>query len=135
MPVDTQQIMDAANRLGEMVAQHPAIDRYKQAQKSLSDDPEASRLLNDFNRQLMTLARQEETGMPVSDAQRHSLENLQSQLASHLKIKNLNMAQVEFIDLLRRVSDAIRSKIADQPNGPGPASGAGAAGAGPRTVM
>jgi cell fate (sporulation/competence/biofilm development) regulator YlbF (YheA/YmcA/DUF963 family) len=136
MPVDTQQIMDAANRLGEMVAQHPAIDRYKQAQKSLAEDPEASRLLNDFNRQLMTLARQEETGMPVSDAQRHQLENLQSMLASHLKIKSLNMAQVEFIDLLRRVSDAIRSKISDQPNGGGAGAPAGAgAGAGPRTVM
>jgi cell fate (sporulation/competence/biofilm development) regulator YlbF (YheA/YmcA/DUF963 family) len=132
MPVDTQQIMDAADKLGLMVAQHPAIDKYKQAQKSLADDPDASRLLNDFNRQLMTLARQEESGMPVSDAQRHQLETLQSQLASHLKIKALNMAQVEFIDLLRRVSDAIRSKISDQPNGPGPGAGGGA---GPRTVM
>jgi hypothetical protein len=75
--------------------------------------------------------------MPVSDAQRHQLENLQSMLASHLKIKNLNMAQVEFIDLLRKVSDAIRSKIADQPNGPGGAGGGApaGAGAGPRTVM
>ena len=26
MPVDTQQIMDAADKLGQMVAQHPAID-------------------------------------------------------------------------------------------------------------
>jgi len=132
MPVDTQQIMDAADKLGQMVAQHPAIDKYKQAQKSLAEDPDASRLLNDFNRQLMTLARQEESGLPVSDAQRHSLEGLQAQLASHLKIKALNMAQVEFIDLLRRVSDAIRSKISDQPNGPGPSAGGGA---GPRTVM
>ena len=132
MPVDTQQIMDAADKLGQMVAQHPAIDKYKQAQKALADDPDASRLLNEFNRQLMTLARQEESGMPVSDAQRHSLEGLQAQLASHLKIKALNMAQVEFIDLLRRVSDAIRSKISDQPNGPGPS---GAAAAGPRNVM
>ena len=70
--------------------------------------------------------------MPVSDAQRHQLESLQTQLASHLKIKALNMAQVEFIDLLRRVSDSIRSKISDQPNGPGPSAGAGA---GPRSVM
>src|SRR5256885_2886449 len=120
MPVDTQQIMDAADKLGQMVAQHPAIDKYKQAQKSLADDPDASRLLNDFNRQLMTLARQEESGMPVSDAQRHQLESLQTQLASHLKIKALNMAQVEFIDLLRRGSGSIRSQISDQPNRPRP---------------
>ena len=111
MPVDTQQIMDAADKLGLMVAQHPAIDKYKQAQKSLAEDPDASRLLNDFNRQLMTLARQEETGMPVSDAQRHSLEGLQAQLASHLKIKALNMAQVEFIDLLRKITQTIQKPL------------------------
>src|SRR5258706_10394463 len=115
MPTDTTQIMDAADKLGQLVAQHPAIDKYKQAQKSLSEDPDASRLLNEFNRQLMTLARQEESGMPVSDAQRHQLEGLQAQLASHLKIKALNMAQVEFIDLLRRGHRALLSQISPQP--------------------
>ena len=41
--------------------------------------------------------------MPISDAQRTALESLQSRIMSHLKIKNLNMAQVEFYDLLRKV--------------------------------
>jgi cell fate (sporulation/competence/biofilm development) regulator YlbF (YheA/YmcA/DUF963 family) len=127
MPVDTQQILDAAENLGKLVAQHPAIERYRQAQKSLSDDPDAGRLLNDFNRQLMNLARQEEAGMPVSDAQRHQLENLQGQLAAHLKVKALNVAQVEFMDLMRRVSESIRKHAAESPAGagaPAPAPGA-----------
>ena len=29
MPVDTQQIMDEAVKLGDLVAQHPAVARYK----------------------------------------------------------------------------------------------------------
>jgi cell fate (sporulation/competence/biofilm development) regulator YlbF (YheA/YmcA/DUF963 family) len=123
MPVDTTQIMEAAEKLGQMVAQHPAVDKYKAAQKSLQEDPDATRMMNEFNRQLMTLARQEESGMPVSDAQRHSLENLQTQLAAHLKVKALNMAQVEFIDLMRKVSDAIRRYVSDQPQGGGPGGG------------
>jgi len=131
MPVDTQQILDAADSLGKLVAQHPAIDRYHQAQKSLSDDPNATRLLNDFNRQLMTLARQEESGMAVSDAQRHQLENLQSQLASHLKVKALNLAQMEFVDLLRKVNDAIRRHVAESAGAPGN----GGAAPGPRVVV
>ena len=130
---DTQEILDAAERVGKMVAQHPAVDRYRQAQKSLTDDPDATRLLNEFNRQIMTLSRQEEAGMPVTDAQRHQLESLQGQLASHLKVKNLNLAQVEFIDLLRRVSDAIRKQVADATGAAPPGSGNG--GAGPRVVM
>ncbi len=129
MPVDTQQIMDAADKLGQMVAQHPAIEKYKQTQKSVAEDADAARLMNDFNRHLMTLARQEESGMPVTDAQRHQLESLQAQLASHIKVKALSMAQVEFIDLMRKVSDAIRSKMSDaQP-------AASSANSGPKIVM
>lgn len=132
MPVDTKQIMDAAEKLGQMVAQHPAVESYRQAQKSLSDDPDAARLLNEFNRQLMTLARQEESGMPITDAQRQQLENLQAQIAGHLKVKNLNIAQMEFVDVLRKVSDAIRKHVSEAPAA-APAGGGGAAG--PRIVM
>ena len=126
MPVDTQQILDSADKLGTLVAQHPAVSRYQQAQEVLAKDPDAGRLLNEFNRQIMTLARQEEQGMPVTDAQRHQLETLQVQLSSHLKIKSLNIAQMEFVDLMRKVSDAIRRHIAEPASpGDGPTQGPG----------
>ena len=115
MPVDTKQIMDMAEQLGKLASQHPAVDAYKQAQKGLAEDADAGRLLNEFNRQIMNLSRQEESGMPVSDAHRHQLEMLQTQLASHIKVQALNRAQVEFVDILRRVSDTIRKHVAEQP--------------------
>src|SRR5688572_22393942 len=133
---DTQEILDAAEKVGKMVAQHPAVERYQKAQKSLSEDPDAARLMNDFNRAIMTLSRQEESGMPITDAQRHQLEGLQAQLASHLKVKALNMAQVEFIDLLRKVSDSIRKQVADASGmAGGPGNGGAGGGPGPRVVM
>ena len=130
MPVDTDQIIAEAEKLGQLVAQHPAIARYKQAQKAVAEDPEAGRLLADFDRQLETLGRQEQSGMPVTDAQRMQLESLQSRIISHIKIKALNMAQVEFVDLLRKVTQTIQKPLADQP--PGGAGGGGAGG--PRMV-
>src|SRR5256714_7409736 len=129
MAVDTDQIIQEAEKLGQLVAQHPAIARYKQAQKAVSDDPEAGRLLADFDRQLETLGRQEQSGMPVTDAQRMQLESLQSRIISHIKIKALNMAQVEFVDLLRKVTQTIQRPLVDSPAGGG--GGAGGAG-GPR---
>lgn len=113
MPTDTQTILDAAEKLSQMVADHPATARYKAAQKSVTDDPEASRLLSEFDRQIETLARQEQSGVPVSDVQRQGLESLQSRIISHLKIKNLNMAQVEFIDLLRKVNQTIQRPLTE----------------------
>ena len=122
MPTDTQQIMDAAEKLSQMVADHPATARYKAAQKSVAEDAEAARLLGDFDQQIERLARQEQSGMPITDAQRAQLESLQSRIVSHIKIKNLNLAQVEFIDLLRKINQTIQRPLTES-------AGAGAAGA------
>jgi cell fate (sporulation/competence/biofilm development) regulator YlbF (YheA/YmcA/DUF963 family) len=113
MPVDYAQIMDEAEKLGKLVAQHPIIDRYKQAQKSVSEDPEAGRLLADFDKQVESLGRQEQSGMPITDAQRQQIESMQSRIISHIKIKNLNLAQVEFVDLLRKISQQIQKQLVD----------------------
>ena len=127
MPVDTQQLMDEAEKLGRLVAQHPAVARYKQAQKSVADDPEAGRLLADMDRQIEALSRQEQSGLPITDAQRMALESSQNRVVSHIKIKNWNMAQVEFVDLLRKITQTIQRQLGDQPAGGPP--GADRAGA------
>ena len=111
MAADLQQIMSEAEKLGQLVASHPAVEKYKQAQKALTDDPDASRSLAEFDRQLENLARQEQTGMPVTDAQRQQLESLQTRIVSNIKVKALNMAQVEFIDLLRKVNQTVLKPV------------------------
>lgn len=132
MPTDTQQILDMAEKLGDLLKDHPAVARYKTAQKSVAEDAEAGRLLAEFDRQLEMLGRQEQAGMPVTDAQRQKLEAMQGQIISHLKIKALNLAQMEFMDLLRKVSQTYQRKLVDQP--PGGAAPAGTAAA-PRIVQ
>jgi cell fate (sporulation/competence/biofilm development) regulator YlbF (YheA/YmcA/DUF963 family) len=128
MPADTQQILDEANKLADMVAQHPAVENYRKAQKAVADDPDASRSMSEFQRTLETLARQEAQGMPVTDAQRSQLENLQGRIVSNIKVKALNLADVEFWDLLRKVNQAVLSKIADAAPSAGGGAGAGAGG-------
>jgi len=129
MPADTQQILAEADKLGQLVAQHPAVEKYKQAQKAVADDAEANRAMMEFERQLDTLGRQEAAGMPITDAQRQQLEAVQSRIVSNIKVKALNMAQVEFVDLLRKVNQAVQSKVVDvSPQGRGPAGGGGQGG-------
>ena len=130
MPVDTQQIMDEAEKLGRLVAQHPAVERYKQAQKAVAEDPEASRLLADFERTLAKLDQQAQAGLPVTDAQRDQLEAMQGKIISHIKVKALNMSQVEFVDLLRRITQTIQKPLSDAP-----AAKAGSPAGGPMPTM
>jgi len=121
MPVDTPQILEQAEKLGQMLKEHPAVQRFKSAQKAVGEDAEASRLLGEFDRQLEALGRQEQQGRPITDAQRLQLESLQSKIVSHIKIKNLNLAQVEFVDLLRKISQTYQRLLADAPAPPAPA--------------
>jgi cell fate (sporulation/competence/biofilm development) regulator YlbF (YheA/YmcA/DUF963 family) len=122
----TESILAEADKLGQLVAQHPAVERYKSAQKAVADDPDAGRAMAEFERQLENLARQEATGMPITDAQRGQLEAAQSRIVSNIKVKNLSMARVEFIDLLRKVTQAMQSKVV----GPADGNPAGRGGAG-----
>lgn len=137
MPVDTQQIMDEAVKLGQLVAQHPAVARYKQARETVDKDPEATRMLSDLDRQIENLTRQQQSGLPITDAQQQQLEFMQNRIVSHIKIKALNLAQVEFVDLLRRVTQTIQRQLTESPTaapGPGPA-GAAAPSSGPKLTF
>jgi cell fate (sporulation/competence/biofilm development) regulator YlbF (YheA/YmcA/DUF963 family) len=125
MPSDVPEILTAAEKLGQLVSQHPVIGRYRDAQRAVSQDAEASRLMTDFGKQIEALARQEQSGMPITDAQRQQLEAIQSRIASNLKVKALNLAEVEFTDLLRRVSQTWQRPLAE-------VAGRGGAGAGAR---
>jgi cell fate (sporulation/competence/biofilm development) regulator YlbF (YheA/YmcA/DUF963 family) len=129
MAVDTQQIMDEATKLGDVVATHPAVARYKDARRAVEQDPDANRLLAEFDRQIEALGRQQQQGLPVTDAQQQALEALQSRIVSHLKIKALNLAQVEFVDLLRRITQTIQGRLNLQE---APGAGPGGGGGGPR---
>jgi cell fate (sporulation/competence/biofilm development) regulator YlbF (YheA/YmcA/DUF963 family) len=135
MPTDTQSILDAAEKIGELVKDHPAFERYRSAAKTVSEDPEAGRLVADFNRQLETLLRQEQSGMPVSDAQHAQLESLQTRIASHIKMKALHMAQTDFYDLMRKITQTIQKPLAEVAGGGGGGGARPGAGAAPRITM
>lgn len=114
---ELNEILDAANKLGEMVAKHPAVQKYKDAQKAVSADPEAGRLLGDFEKELVSLSRQEQSGLPVTEAQQQKLQAIQSRIVSNLRIKALNLAEVEFYDLLRKVNQAVLRQVSPPPSG------------------
>jgi cell fate (sporulation/competence/biofilm development) regulator YlbF (YheA/YmcA/DUF963 family) len=118
MADDLQTLLDAADNLGKLVAKHPAVAKYRDAQRAVSQDAEASRLMADFSRQIEGLARQEQTGMPITDAQRTQLEGLQSRIASHIKVKALNLAEVDFTDVLRKVSQSWQKHLAETTSAP-----------------
>ncbi|HEX8324959.1 MAG TPA: YlbF family regulator [Tepidisphaeraceae bacterium] len=122
MPVDTQAILDAAKTVGDLLAQHPAVEKFKQSQKALADDPAASKMLAEFNSVLTQISHNERAGMPPTEEQRKKYELLQQQIAGHLKFKSYSMAEYELTDLLRKISQTWQKPLA-RPGAAGAAAG------------
>ena len=120
MPADTQAVLDAAQKVADLLATHPAVEKHKAAQKALQDDPVSSKLLKEFNSVLTQISHNERAGLPPTEEQRKKFELLQTQIASDLKFKSYSMAEYDLTDLLRKVSQTWQKPLAA-------ARGAGAA--------
>lgn len=112
MPTDTQTVLDAAQKVADLLEQHPAVEKYKQAQKTLQDDPDSASLLKEFNSVLTQIAHNERAGLPPTDEQRRKFEGLQTQIAGHIKFKAYSIAEFELTDLLRKVSQTWQKPLA-----------------------
>lgn len=133
-----QEILDAADALGKQIAEHEAAEKFEQATKALDDDVEAQRAVNDFQRHLQTLAEKQRNHQPIEPAEKQKLEELQMAVAMNIKVRALQQAQMDFLDLLREVmtrieQNAVGEEQAAAATGAAPAPGGagGAGGAGP----
>ncbi len=107
------EIMSTARKLGDLVAKHPTIRKYADAQEALSRDTDATRLLGEFERKAQVLMRNEQMGQPVTESERRELEQLQQQIASNIRVKAYSIAQTDMTDLLRKVSQAWQRPVAE----------------------
>ncbi len=120
-----QDAIAAAEKLGDLVAKHPVFEQYAKASKSLRDDPDAGRLLQQFEQKAMVLSRNEQMGQPVTQTERQELEQMQQTIAGNIRVKAFSIAQADMTDMLRKVSQAWQKPVAkaqgedDAPGGPG----------------
>ncbi len=112
----TEQIIDAARELGKMIGAHETAKKLETIAKKLEADVEAQRVLNDHNRHLQTLAEKEQAGTPIEVEDKQKLEQLQNQVAQNSLLREFQMVQMDYLDLMRRVEAAMVSRP-DVPSG------------------
>ncbi|MEM7626588.1 MAG: YlbF family regulator [Planctomycetota bacterium] len=106
-PSDTPAVLEAAQRLGTLIAKHPATQKLEGLLKQLDGDTDAQRLMNDLNRHRQTLADKQTKGEPIEVEDKHKLETLQQNVAGNAILRELQMAQMDYVDLMRKVDGTI----------------------------
>ncbi|BAM03585.1 YlbF family regulator [Phycisphaera mikurensis] len=107
---DKQAILDAATEVGKLLKGSDAVERLNAAAKAFRDDVTAQRTVVDFNRFLQTLAQKESQGQPIEVEDKRKLTELQDKVASDPQLRNMQKAQMDYVDLLRAVDQAIQAQ-------------------------
>lgn len=104
---DTDAILEAADQLGKLIADHEATRKLDGLLKQLDADTDAQRLMNDLNRHRQTLAEKQAEAKPIEVEDKRKLEQLQQDVAAHAVLRDLQMAQMDYVDLMRKVDERL----------------------------
>lgn len=112
----TEEILTKARELGDLIAAHPATKKMEELTKKLESDTDAQRAMTDYNRQLQTVAEKEQAGQPIEVEDKRKLESLQMAVIKNPLLRDLQVVQMDYLDLLRRVDETMQSRN-DVPSG------------------
>jgi cell fate (sporulation/competence/biofilm development) regulator YlbF (YheA/YmcA/DUF963 family) len=107
------RIVNLAERLGRAIADSPQAGGLREARKALAEESELSQLLKDYQAQSEKVAILEAENKPVEVDDKHRLRDLHEKLVASETFKKLSAAQVEYVDLMRRVSEAMQEHLAE----------------------
>ena len=104
-------IVEMARRLGRTIAESPQAKALRAAQEQLNTQPDVRELLEEFQNQSRKVVQLEAEKKPVEVDDKHKLQSLQNQLISKEAFKSYTAAQVEYVDLMRKVNDALQGEL------------------------
>ncbi|MFI4861359.1 MAG: YlbF family regulator [Phycisphaerales bacterium JB063] len=122
----TEEILKQASALGDLIAEHDASKSMESAVKALQNDPSSQQALADLNKHAAGLEAKAAQGKPIEVADKRKMEELQQAVVLNPLMANFQRSQMAYVDLLRKVDDAITGRPAEEAAAAaGPIPGAG----------
>ena len=108
-----EEIIQMAERLGKAIAGSPQAAALREASEALSAEKDAAQMLEEYRQQAQKIAELEADQKPVEPDDKQRLNQLHEKLIATESFKKLTAAQVEYVDVMRKVNDAIREHLAE----------------------
>ena len=105
--------IELAARLGKAMAGSPQAVALRAAREALNAEPEVTRMLGEYQKQVDKVGQLEREQKPVGVEDKHRLQELNDKLVASDAFKKFTAAQVEYVDLMRKVNNAIRTELTE----------------------
>lgn len=107
------EITQLAERLGKAIAASPEATRLRKAREAMDAAEDVSKTLEEYRDQSEKVARLEAENKPVEVDDKHRLRDLHAKLVSSDVFKQFTAAQVDYVDMMRKVNGALQDPLAD----------------------
>lgn len=104
-------IIELASRLGKAIAQSPQGSAMRKARADMNAEEEVMKLLREFQEQSQKIADLQRDSKPIEPEDKQKLDRLHEQLISKEAFKKFTAAQVDYVDLMRKVNEAISNEL------------------------
>jgi len=105
------EIIEMAAKLGKAIARSAPAEALRKARGEMNAQNDVMQLLRDFQKQSERIAELQENDKPVEVEDKHKLDVLHEQLVGKDVFKEFTAAQVEYVDLMRKVNEAITQEL------------------------
>ena len=112
-----EAIIQLAERLGKAVADSPQAAALRQAREELDKHADLIQLLKDYQEQADKVGNLEEQNAPIEVEDKQKLRDLREKLLASDAFKKLTVAQVDYVDLMRKVNTAIQKHLTETEGG------------------
>ncbi|NLF31875.1 MAG: YlbF family regulator [Planctomycetes bacterium] len=103
--------LEIAGRLGEALSQSDQAQALRDAKDAVEDNAQLIQLMTDYQEQMDKVTQQERMGEAIELDDKRRLKELHDKLVADPAFKKFNEAQMEYVDLMRRINEVLRDKL------------------------
>ena len=107
-----QHIVELAERLGKAIAESPQTQALNAARAKMNANAETVQILADYQGHVEKVAQLESDNRPIEVEDKQKLKGYEESLLGRAEFKAFTAAQVEYVDLMRKVNDAMHKQLA-----------------------
>jgi len=105
-------IIELAERLGKAIADCPQAAGLRAAREELNNHQDLKKLFEDYQQQALKIATLEREQKTIEVEDKHLLQQLEDKLLASEVFKKFTAAQVEYVDVMRKVNEALQKPLA-----------------------
>ena len=106
-----EQLIEMAKRLGQQIAAHQRTVLLKKAQKEVDQDPQAEKLVLEYQHQAEKIRQLEREQKPIEVEDKRKLKDIELKIAENDKLKEMTLRQMNFVEMMRKIKQTIDEQL------------------------